>query len=248
MEKNTPGAIITLNSKLLFNSFVKKGMETVKKSSRKAKGTDRDKILTSFRHTLLRDGRHPTSVYTFCESIGISEEAFYKHFGSFDAIEKEIWKGYVHTVVNNLHSDKSFSAFSTREKILAFYYTLLEVMRSDRSFVLIGLKGWNNPVLMPSSMKSFKTEFVAWLKPVLTEGKQNGELAKRPYLDERYDMLFWMHLVFVLQFWSRDDSPAFEQTDAAVEKSVNLAFDLVSKGILDNALDFGKFLYQHAKN
>jgi hypothetical protein len=40
----------------------------------------------------------------------------------------------------------------------------------------------------------------------------------------------------------------FEKTDAAIEKSVNLAFDLIGKGILDNALDFGKFLYQNSKN
>ena len=29
---------------------------------------------------------------------------------------------------------------------------------------------------------------------------------------------------------------------------INLAFDLIGKGVLDNALDFGKFLYQNAKN
>jgi AcrR family transcriptional regulator len=223
-------------------------METTKKSSRKAKGADRDKILTAFRHTLLREGKYPVSVYTFCESIGIRENAFYEYFGSFDAIEKEIWKGYVQSVAKSLHTDKSFAGFSVREKILAFYFTLLEVMRADRSFVLLGLRSATNPALMPPFLKSFRNEFVAWLGPVLTEGKQNGEIARRPYLDERYDALFWLHLMFVLQFWSRDDSAGFEQTDAAIEKSVNLAFDLVGKGIFDNALDFGKFLYQHAKN
>jgi hypothetical protein len=154
----------------------------------------------------------------------------------------------VQSVAKSLHGDKSFAGFSVREKILAFYYTLLEVMRADRSFVLLGLRSATNPALMPPFLKSFKNEFIAWLGPVLTEGKQSGEIAKRPFLDERYDALFWLHLMFVLQFWSRDDSAGFEQTDAAIEKSVNLAFDLVGKGILDNALDFGKFLYQHAKN
>ena len=57
-----------------------------------------------------------------------------------------------------------------------------------------------------------------------------------------------MHLLFILKFWSNDESPNFEKTDAAIEKSVTLAFDLIGKGILDNALDFGKFLYQNSKN
>jgi hypothetical protein len=63
-------------------------------------------------------------------------------------------------------------------------------------------------------------------------------------------MMFYsgMHFMFILQFWAHDESANFEKTDAAIEKSVNLAFDLIGKGILDNALDFGKFLYQNSKN
>ena len=38
------------------------------------------------------------------------------------------------------------------------------------------------------------------------------------------------------------------ETDEAIEKSVNLAFDIIGKGVLDNALDFGKFLFQQSRN
>src|SRR4051812_23410469 len=116
--------IFTLNSKLLFNSIVKKRMETTKKSAGKLKSASVDKILKAYRHTVLREGKQPASVYAFCESIGISENEFYEHYSSFDALEKEIWKGYVGTVTRSLHADKSFASFSVREKILAFYYTL----------------------------------------------------------------------------------------------------------------------------
>jgi hypothetical protein len=58
----------------------------------------------------------------------------------------------------------------------------------------------------------------------------------------------WFHLHFILRFWCNDDSRDFEKTDEAIEKSVNLAFDLIGKGVLDNAFDFGKFLFQQAKN
>jgi hypothetical protein len=50
---------------------------------------------------------------------------------------------------------------------------------------------------------------------------------------------------FILLFWKEDDSAGFEKTDAAVEKSVNLAFDLIGKGAVDSAIDFAKFLYQN---
>ncbi|CAN5123539.1 hypothetical protein BH09BAC3_BH09BAC3_30050 [soil metagenome] len=223
-------------------------MEATKKSSNKAKAAGKDKIIIAFRKMVLNEGKHPSSVFAFCESIGIKESDFYQHFGSFDTIGNEIWNGYILEVAGRLELDKNYNEFSIREKLLAFYFTLAEVLREDRSFVLLTLKGWKNPVMPPKSLKGFKKTFESWLAPILNEGKQNGEIAMRPLLDTQYDGLFWLHLVFILQFWSNDDSAGFERTDAAIEKSVNLAFDLIGKGVLDNAIDFGKFLYQNAKN
>ena len=79
----------------------------------------------------------------------------------------------------------------------------------------------------------------------MNAGKGNGEIATRPVLDKRYPQLFWLHLGFILIFWKEDSSAGFEKTDAAIEKSVNLAFDLIGKGAVDTAIDFGKFLYQN---
>jgi hypothetical protein len=132
--------------------------------------------------------------------------------------------------------------------LLAFYFTLAEVLKGDRSFVIHQLSEWKNPAMLPTFLKGFKSAFNEWVNGIILEGKQTGEIAMRPFLDKQYDSVFWLHLVFILQFWSKDDSANFEKTDMAIEKSVNLAFDLIGKGALDNALDFGKFLYQNAKN
>jgi len=223
-------------------------METAKKTTRKSKGTGKDKILKAYRQALLQEGKLPPSVFAFCQSLGIPEDEFYEFFGSFDAIGKEIWHGYFQSVAGRLEADSNYPAFMIREKILAFHFTLLDVLRSDRSFVLLSLKDWKNPAVTPSWLKSFKADFDAWLTPVLNEGKSSGEIAIRPPIDKQYDNLLWLHLLFILRFWSKDDSAGFENTDAAVEKSVNLAFDLIGKGIVDNAIDFGKFLYQQAKS
>ena len=41
-----------------------------------------------------------------------------------------------------------------------------------------------------------------------------------------------------------DDSPAFEKTDAAIEKSVNTAFDVFDNTPLESIIDLGKFLWK----
>jgi hypothetical protein len=205
-------------------------------------------ILRAYREYLLTEGKKPASVFKFCRDNGLKEIDFYSYFASFEALEKSIWKNYAKDVLSSLTGDSSYPKFSSREKILSFYFTLTETLKADRSYVLFQLREWKNPAVVPAFMKSFRKSVDAWIEGVMDAGKQSGEVAKRPWLDTHYDRLFWMHTMFILQFWSHDDSPGFENTDIAIEKSVNLAFDLIGKGVLDNALDFGKFLYQTAKN
>jgi len=226
-------------------------METTKKSRNtrgtKASGAAMDKIRTAYVDYLLTNGKQPASVYKFCIDLGIKEEAFYTNFGSFDAIEKDIWTGLISRTVTTLQSDKAFATFTSREKILSFYYAMLEELKNNRSFVLQQLGSFRKPELTPSFLKGFKQVFEEFITSALNEGKSNGEIGTRPYLDKLYPHIFWMHLGFIMLFWRDDDSAGFEQTDAAVEKSVNLAFDLIGKGAIDSAFDFAKFLYQTKK-
>ena len=223
-------------------------MATKEKSKAKTNPVSAEMISKAYREHILTNGKAPASVYAFCKELGIKEAEFYQYFGSFEALEKSFWKSFFETTQERLESDADFHQFTSREKILTFYFALVEALKAERSFVLLQLKDWKTPLPTPTFLKDFKAGFEEWTKKVLESGKASGDVAKRPYLDERYHHLFWMHLAFILHFWQKDDSANFERTDAAIEKSVNLAFDLIGKGILDNAIDFGKFLYQNTKN
>lgn len=221
-------------------------MEATKKSTRKTvnKISD-DKIRSAYIEFLLVQGKRPASVYKFCLDLGIREDEFYSYFGSFDSVEKHIWKEFIDKAIGRLKADPAYAGFNTREKILAFYFTLLEELKQNRSYVLYQLENSKKPELVPEYIKGFKTSFESFFEFTLNEGKGNGEVATRPILDKRYPQLFWLHMGFILLFWKEDDSAGFEKTDAAVEKSVNLAFDLIGKGAVDSAIDFAKFLYQN---
>jgi AcrR family transcriptional regulator len=231
--------------KLKLIHTVKCIMETTKKPSRKSSNKSSGaKIESAYIEYLLTNGKEPSSVFKFCLDLGISENDFYTQFGSFEAIESKIWKGFIDKTITRLQNDKSYAAFSVREKILGFYYTLFQELKANRSFVLFQLQPFRKIELVPSYLKEFKKSFESYFENLLTEGKSSGEVAQRPYLDKRYPQLFWMHLGFILLFWKEDSNADFERTDAAIEKSLNLAFDLIGKGALDSAVDFAKFIYQ----
>jgi AcrR family transcriptional regulator len=222
-------------------------METAKKSTRKApvKKITQDAVVDAYMNHLLSEGKQPATVNKFCRDLGITEDAFYDFFGSFDGLEQAVWKSFADQTIERLQSDDAFSAFTIREKVLAFYYTLLEVLKSNRSFVLLKLNDIKKfEIVTPAYLKGFRSSFELFFETMLNEGKTAGEVANRPYLDKRYPQLFWLHLGFILMFWKDDNSAGFETTDAAVEKSINLAFDLIGKGAVDTAIDLGKFLYQ----
>lgn len=224
-------------------------METARKPSKKTDSkASEQKIKSAYIETVLTHGTRPVSVYKFCLDLGIKEEEFYNIFGSFEGLEASIWKGFITRTINRLQGDKAYHTFLTREKILAFYFTLLEELKVNRSYVIFQLENSRKLELIPEYIKGFKSEFETYFESTLKGGKGNGEVATRPILDKRYPQLFWLHLGFILLFWKQDSSPGFEKTDAAIEKSVNLAFDLIGKGAVDSAIDFAKFLYQNKIN
>ena len=111
--------------------------------------------------------------------------------------------------------------------------------------MLFQLENSRKPELVPKYLRTFKSNFESFFQSIINEGKAKGEIANRPIIDARYPKLFWLHMGFMLLFWRDDSSAGFEKTDAAIEKSVNLAFDLIGKGAVDTAIDFAKFLYQN---
>lgn len=222
-------------------------MKTARKSSKKSAGASDAALRTAYIEHVLTHGKRPVSVFKFCQDLGIPEETFYAYAGSFDGLEQHIWTGFIDHVVSRLQADAEFGSFSSRDKILTFYYALLEELQRNRSFVLLQTGDLNRPAVVPSHLKGFKASFERFIENTLSLGKDRGEVAARPIIDKRYPKLFWLHMGFILLFWKNDNSAGFEQTDAAVEKSVNLAFDLLGKGAVDSAIDFGKFLYQTAR-
>lgn len=222
-------------------------MKTAKKTAKISGAPTEETLRTAYIDYVLNHGRRPASVFKFCQELGIPEETFYAYAGSFDGLEQRIWQSFIDHVIGRLQGDMEFSGFSTRDKILTFYYALLEELKRNRSFVLVQPGGDNRPTLVPTHLKGFKASFEQFIENTLSVGKERGEIATRPVIDKRYPKLFWLHMGFILTFWKNDNSADFEKTDAAVEKSVNLAFDLLGKGAVDSAIYFGKFLYQTAR-
>lgn len=205
----------------------------------------RKKIEEAYLKTLLTDGKKPASVFAFTDVIGLSEEKFYTFFNSFEAIENDIFTSLMTDTIQTVKSGGGYNDFSAREKLLTFYYAHVEVLKKHRS--LVALK-WpevkRNPAKTPSWLKGYRAAFLEYANQIVLEAIAKDEIRQRPFLSDRYDKAFWIQLAFVVHFWINDESADFEKTDAAIEKAVNLSFQLLGDTTLDHFIDFAKFLWQ----
>ncbi|MEM9831833.1 MAG: TetR family transcriptional regulator C-terminal domain-containing protein [Bacteroidota bacterium] len=205
------------------------------------------KLKEAYIDYLLEHGKAPPSVYQFMKMQKKKEADFYEYFNSFSALEKEIWKGFIDETLEQIQSDATYMEYTVREKLLAFYYTMIEVLKNNRSYVMLRVGQLPKPGQRSPNTEVFgrlKERFLEYANELIAEGKEIGEIIDRPVIGNRYDEGMWRQLQFVIRFWVKDDSPNFERTDEAIEKAVNLSFDLMGRGPIDAALDFAKFLYQ----
>ncbi len=216
-----------------------------KKRSSTNADTLRAKIIGRFMDNYLTEGRFPGSVHQFCSEVGIKEQDFYQHFGSFRGVQKAIWEDLIMETIQLLDADKKYATFGVREKLLSFYYTHLEVLTRTRSFILLCFEKRHRKLSEPQFLGLYKRRFIDYIKLLIAEGLETGEMANRKYLSDHYHHGFWVQLLFILKFWIEDDSVGFEKTDAAVEKAVTLSFDLIRTGPLESMFDLAKFVVQN---
>ncbi|MEX0884671.1 MAG: TetR family transcriptional regulator C-terminal domain-containing protein [Cyclobacteriaceae bacterium] len=211
----------------------------------KIQSDKRNTIIEGYIAYVLENGKDPASVFKFAKTLKMKEETFYDYFTSFEGIKKSVWEMIFDKTVANLESQEVFKNYSSREKLLGFFFTWIEELKKNRSYLLAAydIKLVKDPMLA-REMKGFKEKFKDFVGEIILEGKETEEIAERPYLSDKYDEAIWMQVFFIFKYWLKDDSQGFEKTDAAIEKSVNLAFDLMGKSALDSFVDFAKFLYQ----
>lgn len=209
-----------------------------------------DKLKQGYMDALLTGSSNLSSVYAFCKSLNLKESTFYKSFNSFEALQDSIWSDWLNDTLEAIKSDPNYFEFSVREKLLSFYFTWFESLLTNRSFVSLSLRSFQSPenMIKHNSLKSLKGSFMGFANDLVMEGGESGEIPTRQnLLNKSYPNGLWLQFLFLLNFWKNDQSKDFTNTDAAIEKSVNLSMDLIGHGPVDAMVDFAKFMYQQAR-
>jgi len=224
--------------------MAQKKTATVKSKSNTSSVLTKDKLISLYMEYVLEQDKMPKNVYKFCKDQGITEDQFYEFYGSFDGLQKGIWNQFYDNTLMLIGQSPEFESFTTREKLLTFYYTFFELLTANRSYALFSLS--EEPTMMKNleQLKGLRKRVKGFATELIQEGNEDKSVKILKQSETIFSEATWLQLLFIMKFWKDDNSPKFESTDVAIEKSVNTVFDLFDNTPLERILDFGKFLWK----
>ena len=196
----------------------------------------RSQIFTAYPTHLRREGSPPATVFRFCELNGFSEREFFGEFPSLEAVESAWWKATLERVTTSVEEGPEWAGFSARHRMLAFLFAFSEASLDFRALLLLRLQG-RGILTDPAEIAGFQTHCLAFAHRLLDHGRRSGEIASRGPLGKLYPQAAYRLFRSVIDFSLRDTSPRYERTDAFIEKSTNVLFDLIGKQVLDSGFD-----------
>tara|TARA_R110002012_G_scaffold286926_1_gene478882 strand:+ start:19 stop:675 length:657 start_codon:yes stop_codon:yes gene_type:complete len=210
----------------------------------KKKNISHNDIITFYMDYVLEHNEQPKSVYAFAKHNNFDESKFYDHFGSFDAVEKGVFKAFFENTHHALVASEDYAHFEPRNKLLSFYFTFFENLTANRSYVMYALHKHKNSMKSLRVLSDLKYSFTTYIEHLgieLLDVKQEQiEKIQNRGLKETA----WLQLLLTMKFWMDDNSASFEKTDIYIEKSVNTSFDVLNIAPLKSLIDFGKFIFK----
>lgn len=215
---------------------------SAKKSTSKKKSTSSDlDVAGRYWDHLLEYGTQPASVFKFCKDLGIKEGEFYREYGSFEAIEARFWESTVVDTIKTLDSDEETAGYDARQLLLAFYFTYFEIVLDHRSkflarFPCLSARG------RVGNLKGFQGAFEDFAKRVIELGKAEESVVDFKQYNSIQEKGLYPQFRLLIDFYLKDTSQGFEDTDAFIEKSVRFFFDAARFPIVESTIDLLRFL------
>lgn len=204
-----------------------------------------EKIVDNYINYIVNNKKLPGSIHSFMQELKLKESTFYKYFNSFNQLEKDFWNVLFERTLQSIQSQEVYLSYSVNEKLLAFYYTWVEILKDYREFVIYTIAEEKIYELYPSGFDLFKQNFEVFAAQLIEEGIATEEIANRMFITDKYKYALWFQPVSIIKFWVKDKSKDFEDTDALIEKTVNFSFDLMRSNGIDSFFDLAKFHIQH---
>ena len=199
-----------------------------------------DKLLSTYRRLAAEGG---FSWENLAQGLGITPDELRAQHPHREGLDQAAWRDMLALSIARAQAEPVYAEYTARERMLSFYFTLMEQLKQDRGYALPHLRDLGVLDVSPGFLADFWPLYEGFVTQVLREGMDAGEIPRRIWISDQYAKVHYLQTLFVLRAWAADTTPDGTETDSAIEKAVNLGFDVMERNFLDSAWDFGKYLW-----
>jgi hypothetical protein len=203
-------------------------------------------IIQKYISQTLETGASPT-VSQICRDLQIPEKEFFKNFPNIEAVEAEHWWNVMDHNIRCCENSSEWSNYNAQQRLLAFYFQYFDDALEHRSLLLIRFSDRRLTDVVPVFNRAM-TRFREFVCSILNHALREKQIADRGRINDLYAPAFVLQFRSILDFHLKDESAGFENTDAFIEKSVRLSFDLMRTSALESAFDLAKWVFTQRQN
>ncbi|MCI5056887.1 MAG: hypothetical protein MRY83_12305 [Flavobacteriales bacterium] len=178
------------------------------------------------------------------KDIGLTSNELFKNIKE---VEEEVWKKGWLEIKLLLDQDTDFEDYPSKQKWIATNYVFLQLFGRYKDYLRVRLDLKNYVFDKGQFVKFVLQSNSSLISDIIQSGDRDGSVELRWLFKNYYPNLFAEHIVGVAYYFGRDQSDDKEGTDAFIDKTTNLLFEVLGKNVLERSFELGKFLLESFK-
>ncbi len=202
----------------------------------------RKEIRQAYYDFVINFKRTPNKLKEFLKFANLSKELFLVKYESLSAVEADVWKHGLKSVLQTLQDSAEFAKYSCREKGMAMLYTWFDFMDLNKKFFKKS-NFFKSGSFSSCQLNSFRKVSKKFIKKVIKQGFAQSEFKDRAIPPKYITSFFWSLFMMSLKNWhgkKKNKKQREEWLDAMVEKSMVFFFDSLAPNLIDSLVDMLK--------
>ncbi len=211
---------------------------------------EQDKQLTRVRlleaavDVITEKGFKAATMREIAKRAQVGDATIYNYFPSKEKLLYGYCEYVQQQVMLELKEISDFHEYSLHEQLQQLVETELRVWLPAREFLQQVFElTFAMPVAGYNHLEETRRLFTDMVVDMLDAAIEAGEIPDQPYR-ELLPRLFWDYMNGILGYWLRDTSEGFANTSQVVDRSMELAANILQQGMVGKLLDLASFLFR----
>lgn len=214
------------------------------KISSKVKQQTRVRLLESAVDVITEKGFKSASMREIAKRADVGDATIYNYFPSKEKLLYGYCEYVQEQVKAELKSIEDFHEFTLQEQLHQLVESELKAWLPAREYLQQVFElTFSAPVAGQQHLTKTRELFTAMVVDMLDAAIDAGEIPDQPYKD-LLPRLMWDYMSAVLSYWLKDDSDSFANTTQLVDKSIEIAYQMLRGGLIGKMIDMLSFLFR----